>query len=85
MVVFKIGEVMKTRLGGVISLIEIASVAALLFLLRQEGLPAKTGVSLVFFLPITFGLHVFEEFIFPGGANEWFKTYRPQYAEAYTQ
>jgi hypothetical protein len=79
------GEFMKRRLGGVIALIEIVSVTALLFLLGQEGLPARIGVSLVFFLPIAFGLHVFEEFIFPGGASDWFKIYRPQYAKAYTE
>ena len=76
---------MKTRLGAVIASIEIVSITALFFLLRQEGLPAKFGVSLVFFLPITFGLHVFEEFIFPGGSGNWFKIYHPQYAKAYTQ
>lgn len=75
---------MKTKLGGVIALVEIASVTAMLFLLRQEGLPPHIGVSLVFFLPIAFGLHVFEEFIFPGSASDWFKTYRPQYADVYT-
>jgi hypothetical protein len=75
---------MRTKSGGVIALIETASVTAMLFLLRQEGLPPHIAVSLVFFLPTAFGLHVFEEFIFPGGASDWFKTYRPQYADAYT-
>ena len=76
---------MKTRLGFVIALIEVVSVAGLLFLLRQNGLPAGFGLFLVFGLPIVFGLHVFEEFIFPGGAQDWFKAHHPQYATAYTQ
>ena len=74
-----------TQLGGVIVLVEIASVSALLFLRGHKGLPAEFGVILVFLLPITFGLHVCEEFIFPGGGSDWFKLYRPQYAKAYTE
>jgi hypothetical protein len=76
---------MKTRLGIVIALIEIASIAGLLFLLRKDGLPAEFGLALVFCLPIIFGLHVFEEFIFLGGAEDWFKINRPQYSKAYSQ
>ena len=76
---------MKRRLGGIIALLEIASTTVLLFLLGQRWLPPAIGVVLIFLLPITFGLHVFEEFIFPGGAMEWFKLYRPQYAEAFTE
>ena len=75
---------MNKKLGLIIAGIEIASVAGLLFLLRQAGTPPKVGIVLVFFLPISFGLHVFEEFIFPGGGPGWFKLYRPQYAQAYT-
>ena len=72
------------KLGLVIVLVEIASVSALLFLLRHPGLPAEIGVILVFLLPVTFGLHVFEEFIFPGGGVEWFKNYHPEYGQAYS-
>jgi hypothetical protein len=75
---------MNKKLGGVVAVVEIGSIAALLFLLRQDGLPSKFGILLVFLLPITFGLHVFEEFIFPDGGSEWFKLYRPQYTQAYT-
>lgn len=75
---------MKTKLGIVIALVEAASVACLLFLLSQKGLPAKLSVILVFSLPITFCLHVFEEFIFPGGGADWFKRDRPQFAQAMT-
>ena len=76
---------MSRRLCGVIVVIEIASIAALLFLLRQAGLPPKFDLVLVFCLPITFGLHLFEEFIFPDGGADWFKLYHPEYMEAYTQ
>jgi len=75
---------MKTKLGVVVVLVEIASVAGVLFLRGQRGLPAPATVLLVFSLPMAFGLHVCEEFIFPGGAGDWFKAYRPQYADAYT-
>jgi hypothetical protein len=53
-------------------------------LLRQAGLPARLGVILVFLLPITCGVHVFEEFTFPGGGSTWFKAYHPEYGQAYT-
>jgi hypothetical protein len=75
---------MKTKLARVIAFTEIASVAAVPFLPRLGNLPPGKAVALVFFLPIAFGLHVCEEFIFPGGASDWFKAYRPQYADAYT-
>lgn len=76
---------MKTRLGIVITVIELASISGLLFLLKQAGLPAKFGLALVFCLPIIFGLHVVEEFIFPGGASAWFTLYHPEHAGAYTE
>jgi len=76
---------MKTRIGIVIILIEIASIAALLWFLNLGGMPEGFGRSLVFLLPIAFGLHVCEEFIFPGGAIQWFKQYHPEYAQAYTE
>lgn len=72
------------QLGMVIIIVEMASISALLFLLGQEGLPAKIDVVLVFLLPITFGFHVFEEFTFPGGGTDWFKAYHPEYIEAFT-
>ena len=75
---------MKTKLGGVIALVETASLAAAFLFLRHDVVRPHTVLLLVFALPIAFGLHVFEEFIFPGGASDWFKTYRPQYADAYT-
>jgi hypothetical protein len=75
---------MKTKLFSAILLIEIASVSLLLFLLSQKGLPAKIGVTLVFLQPIIFGLHVFEEFIFPGGYVDWYRSHSPQLADALT-
>ena len=76
---------MKTRLGLVIALVEITSAAFLLLLLGQQNLPAEFGVALVFLMPITFGTHVCEEFIFPGGGSDWFKAYHPEYVEAFTE
>jgi len=64
--------------------IEVISLAALFFLLRQPGLPEAASVILVFCLPITFGLHVFEEFVFPGGGADWFRRDRPQFTQAMT-
>ena len=75
----------RRRLGVAIAWIEIASLSSLPFLLGQRGLPPANGVLRVFLLPITFGLHIFEEFIFPRGAMDWFKIYRSQYAKAYTE
>ncbi|HVM73140.1 MAG TPA: HXXEE domain-containing protein [Anaerolineales bacterium] len=72
------------KLGWFIGLIEIVSVSALLFLLRQPGLPARFGVILAFLLPITFGAHVFEEFTFPGKGSDWFRAYHAEYAQAFT-
>jgi len=76
---------MGKRLAPVVIIIEVASVAALLFLLTQPGLPPRFAVMLVFALPIFFGLHVTEEFIFPGGAADTFRQARPKVAEAYTE
>ena len=75
---------MKTKLGCVIAIVEIASLAALLFLLRHNTAGSHAAVWLVFALPLAFGLHVFEEFVFPGGASDWFRSYRPQFTAAYT-
>lgn len=75
---------MKTKLFITIILIEISSLSILSFLLRMNGLPAKIGVTFIFLQPIFFGLHVFEEFIFPGGYVVWYKSYSPKLVEALT-
>jgi hypothetical protein len=75
---------MKTKLFITIILIEISSLSILSFLLRMNGLPAKIGVTLIFLQPIFFGLHVFEEFFFPGGYVVWYKSYSPKLVEALT-
>ncbi len=62
---------MKPKLFIVIVMSEIVSLFTLLFLLHLGSLPGKIGVTLVLLLPIVFGLHVLEEFIFPGGYVEW--------------
>jgi hypothetical protein len=74
----------KPKLFIVIIMIEIVSLLTLLFLLHLGGLPGKIGVTLVLLLPIVFGLHVLEEFIFPGGYVEWYKSYSPHLVQALT-
>jgi hypothetical protein len=71
----------RARLGGVIALIEIASLSLLLVLVRQKIVPDTIGVLLIVFLPIAFGLHVTEEFIFPGGFISWDNVFRPKYTD----
>ncbi|MGZ7056526.1 MAG: HXXEE domain-containing protein [Candidatus Angelobacter sp.] len=69
------------RLGGVVALVEFASLSLLLLLFGQKIVPDKVGVLLVLLLPITFGLHVTEEFIFPGGFISWDNIFRPKYTD----
>lgn len=38
----------------------------------------KNVILLLWALPIAFGLHVFEEFIFPGGLPQLFRDYKPR-------
>ena len=38
----------------------------------------KNVIMLLWALPIALGLHVFEEFIFPGGLKQWIKAYKPK-------
>ncbi len=73
---------MKTKILAILILIELASMAYLLYLLRQPAVPDKIGVTLVWLLPISLGLHVVEEFFFPGGLMQWDKDYRPQFEPA---
>jgi len=71
----------RTRLGGIIAITEFASLAVLLILVRQKIVPDKVGILLVLLLPIAFGLHVTEEFIFPGGFISWDNIFRPKYTD----
>jgi hypothetical protein len=36
----------------------------------------KNVVMILWALPVAFGLHVFEEFIFPGGLPRWIRAYK---------
>jgi len=69
----------RARLSWTIALIEVATWIMLLLLLRQRVVPDALGILLVFLVPITFGLHVVEEFIFPGGFIGWDNVFRPMY------
>jgi Protein of unknown function with HXXEE motif len=75
---------MKTWFIGLVAFIEAVSVAFFLFLRKQGIAPDKIGLTLVWLLPVTFGLHVCEEFVFPGGFFDWYKTYRPRFAPVVT-
>lgn len=44
----------------------------------------KIGISLIWLLPLVSCLHVVEEFGFPGGFVDWFKAYRPKFADINT-
>ena len=40
---------------------------------------------LLYWLPLTFAaLHIFEEFVWPGGFLEWYRSYRPEFAASLT-
>jgi hypothetical protein len=75
---------MKTKLFITIILVEVVSLLSLYYLLNQSTLPGRTAVVLIFFQPVVFGLHVFEEFIFPGGYTDWYKKYSPRLVEVMT-
>ena len=68
-------------LGPVVALIETASLILLLVLFKLAVLPDRMGVLLVVLLPICFGLHVTEEFLFPGGFIRWDNVFRPKFTE----
>ena len=74
----------RIKLLVVLVVFEISIFALLLFLLQQSMMPARLGVIIVWFLPVVFGLHVTEEFAFPGGFKEWDRLYRPEFTRSVT-
>jgi len=74
-------DYVRRRLSGLIAVVEIASVGLLLLLIRQRVIPDNFGLLLIFLFPVGFGLHVTEEFIFPGGFIGWDNIFRPRYTE----
>ena len=70
----------RARLGRVMALLEFTSLSLFLFV-GQKIVPDKLGVLLVFLFPIAFGLHVTEEFVFPGGFISWDNVFRPKYVD----
>jgi hypothetical protein len=73
------------RKFSILSLLAIAIVIFFIVFLPGTGLlPGGAGYILIFFMPIALALHIFEEFVFPGGGEEWFKKQNPQFARAYT-
>ena len=69
----------RSRLSWIIAVVEAASFSLLFLLVRQRVVADTVGVLLVFSLSIVFGLHVIEEFIFPGGFISWDNVFRPMY------
>jgi len=71
----------RARLRWIIASILAASLSFTLIFVKQNIVPDETGVLLLFSLPIVFGLHVTEEFIFPGGFISWDNVFRPQFTD----
>ena len=71
----------KKRLSVLVILVEAASLAMLLIVLWRRIVPDTAGAALLLLLPIVFGLHVTEEFIWPGGFIAWDNVLRPQFTE----
>ena len=57
----------------------------LVVLMDVGSFPSQTALIVVWLMPITFGLHVFEEFGMPGGFEDWSASYRPLSAETMTR
>lgn len=73
----------RDRLAKIIPVVEFASLCALVLFLRWSIVPDRIGIFLVFLLPIAFGLHVIEEFVFPGGFIRWDNIFRPRYSDTH--
>lgn len=71
----------RNKLLTVTLAIEIASLVLLGFFLHQKVVSDRTGIVLLALLPIVFGLHVTEEFVYPGGYISWVRVYRRRFAD----
>jgi len=77
--------VSKIRVLGLLGIAEALLAAAMAWLFTSmSGVCPAGGPWLVFALPIAFGLHVCEEFAFPGGYPEWAVRFHPERARAMT-
>jgi hypothetical protein len=72
---------MKRYLLPAIIIVESVLIVTLLSLINQNNFPDKVGTLIIWLLPISFGLHVTEEFVFPGGFDTWYREYRPEVAD----
>lgn len=73
------------RLLGVAGLVLSGVSLAVIALFHSAAwAPSPPGLALVWALPCVFGLHIFEEFGFPGGFREWSVTVRPESASSMT-
>ena len=71
----------RARLRWVIASVVLTSRRFVLLFTKLRIVADETGVLLLFSLPIVFGLHVTEEFIFPGGFIRWDNVFRPQFTD----
>ena len=55
------------------------------WLLRQPFIPDRRSLVLAYLFPIAFSLHLLEEFVLPGKGEDWFRLYRPRFADRYTE
>lgn len=70
----------RSKLLIVILATEVASLVLLAFLLYRKADPDPEGIVLLSLFPVFFGLHVAEEFVYPGGFISWDHVYRPRLA-----
>ncbi len=75
---------MKTKFLWLVVSIEIFAIFFMVFFYNRDYLPGNIGVLLAWFLPVAFGLHLMEEFVFPGGFREWNMAYKSIFADALT-
>lgn len=69
----------RVRVGKLMPIIEFAALCGLFLFLSLRVVPDRVGIFLLFLLPIAFGLHVIEEFVYPGGFISWDNILRPKY------
>jgi len=73
------------KLVAVMFLVDALVIALAAWLQRQPFTPDRLGLILAYCFPVAFTFHVVEEFIFPGKGENWFRLYRPRYAQRYTE
>ena len=73
------------KLVAAMFVVDLLVIALVVWLRKQSFIPDQRSLILAFLWPIAFSFHVFEEFVFPGKGEAWFRLYRPQLASRYTE